>query len=126
MKTHLILACLAVVLVQPAWAQIPVTDVASIANNRIAQAENIAKWVESINNLRTQINQLNQQINIQDDIRRWTGNPTEAGANVILDVLGEEDLARNYGRAKDAVVGLTRSLQSLQNTADGSYRAIGS
>ena len=126
MKTHLILACLAVVLVQPAWAQIPVTDVASIANNRIAQAENIAKWVDSINNLRTQINQLNQQINIQDDIRRWTGNPTEAGANVILDVLGEEDLARNYGRAKDAVVGLTRSLQSLQNTADGSYRAIGS
>jgi hypothetical protein len=125
MKPHLLIVCLSLVFAGQVRAQIPVTDVASIANNRIAQAENIAKWVDSINNLRTQINQLNQQINIQDDIRKWTGNPTEAGASVILDVLGEEDLARDYGRAKDAVVGLTRSLQSLQNTADGSYRAIG-
>lgn len=126
MKTFLIAIFVALDWAQQVQAQIPVTDVASIASNQIAQAENIAKWVESINNLRTQINQLNQQINIQDDIRKWTGSPAQAGAGVILDVLGEQDLARNYGRAKDAVVGLTRSLQSLQNTADGNYRAINS
>jgi hypothetical protein len=106
------------------WAQIPVTDVASITNNRIAHAESIAKWVDSIAKLRTQIDQLNQQINIQGDIRKWTGNPVEAGANVVLDVLGEEDLVREYGRARDEIIRVTRSLDSLENTADGNYRAI--
>jgi len=104
--------------------QIPVTDAASIANNRIAHTENIAKWVDSIAKLRQQIDQLNQQINIQGDIRKWTGNPTEAAANVILDVLGEEDLGREYGRARDEIIRVTRSLESLGNTADGNYRAI--
>lgn len=112
-------------LVSGAFASgIPVVDVASIANNRIAHAENIVKWVDSIAKLRTQIDQLNQQINIQSDIRRWTGNPTEAGVNVILDVLGEEDLGRQYGRARNEIIRMTNSLESLQNTADGNYRAI--
>ena len=39
-------------------AQIPVTDVANLANNTLAHVENIAKWVESIAQLKTQINQL--------------------------------------------------------------------
>ncbi len=103
---------------------IPVIDVASITNNRIAHAENIAKWVDSIAKLRTQIDQLNQQINIQDDIRKWTGNPTEAAANVVLDVLGEEDLAREFGRGRDEILRITHSLESLQNTGSGNYRAI--
>jgi hypothetical protein len=107
-----------------AAAQIPVTDAASIANNRIAHTENIAKWVDSIAKLRTQINQLNQQINIQNDIRKWTGDPVEAGVNVVLDVLGEEDLGREYGRARNEIIRTTRSLESLGNTAAGNYRAI--
>ncbi|MBL9207344.1 MAG: hypothetical protein JNN01_19850 [Opitutaceae bacterium] len=105
-------------------AQIPVTDVANLAANQSAQAANIAKWVESINNLRTQIDQLNRQINIQDDIRRWSGNPVDAGASVILDGLGGGELVRDYGRAKRAIVGLAHSLQSLGNTANGNYRAV--
>jgi hypothetical protein len=120
MKTFLLFLCI----LPLAWSQIPVTDVASITNNRIAHAENIAKWVDSIAKLRTQIDQLNQQINIQDDIRKWTGNPVEAGTNVVLDVLGGEDLARTYGKARDEIVRVTRSLDSLENTADGNYRAI--
>lgn len=118
MKTILLFILLPLVL----SAQIPVTDVANLANNQVAQAANIAKWVESINNLRTQIDQLNRQINIQDDIRRWSGNPVEAG--VTLDVLGEKDLVRDYGRGRSAVLGLVRSLDSLKNTASGNYRAI--
>ena len=39
-------------------AQIPVTDIANLANHRIAHAESIVKWVDSINRLKTQINQL--------------------------------------------------------------------
>jgi hypothetical protein len=111
-------------LYSPVSAVLPVTDVASIVQNRVAHAATLAQWVESINNLRTQINQLNQQISIQDDLRRWSGNPAEVGANVVLDVLGEADLVREYGRTKDAIIGMTESLESLKRTAGGSYRAI--
>jgi hypothetical protein len=120
MKTILLFLLLPLVL----SAQIPVTDVANLANNQVAQAANIAKWVESLNNLRTQIDQLNRQINIQDDIRRWSGNPAEAGTGVVLDALGEKELVRDYGRGRSAVLGLVRSLESLKNTGSGNYRTI--
>lgn len=107
-----------------AVAQIPVTDAASIANNRAAQAENIAKWVESINHLRQQIDSLNRMINIQSDVRRWAGNPVDAGTKVALEGLGGPDLAREFGSAKRAVVGLVDSLGSLRRTAEGTYRTI--
>lgn len=106
------------------FGQIPVTDVASIANNRIAQAENIAKWAESINQLRQQIDSLNRMINIQSDVRRWAGNPVEAGTKVALEGLGGPELAREFGSAKRAVVGLVDSLDSLRRTAEGTYRTI--
>lgn len=104
--------------------QIPVTDAANLAANRTAHTATIAKWVESIDNLRTQIDQLNRQINIQDDIRRWSGNPAEAGTRIVLDGLGEDDLVRDYGKTRRAILGLVGSLDSLKRTADGSYRAI--
>lgn len=105
-------------------AQLAVVDGVALANNRVAHAENVAKWVESISNLRTQIDQLRQQIDIQSDLRKWTGNPVEAGGSLVLDGLGQNDLLRNYGRAKYAVVSLGDSLQSLGDTANGNYRAI--
>lgn len=106
------------------WGQIPVTDVANLAVNQASQTANLAKWVESINNLRTQIDQLNRQINIQDDIRRWSGNPIEAGAKVALEGMGERDLVRDYGKTKRAILGLVGSLDSLKRTANGNYRAV--
>ena len=105
-------------------AQIPVTDAASIANNRAAQAANIAKWVESINHLRQQIDSLNRMINIQSDVRRWAGNPVDAGTKVALESLGGPELAREFGSAKRAVVGLADSMGSLRRTAEGTYRTI--
>lgn len=122
MKTILLFVLLPLAL----SAQIPVTDVANLAANQVAQTANIAKWVESINNLRTQIDQLNRQINIQDDLRRWTGNPAEAGGNLTLNVLGVQDLVRDYGRAKNAILSTVNSLDSLDRTGNGNYRAIAS
>ena len=69
-------------------AQIPVTDVANLANNQLGQAENIAKWIESIAQLKLQITQLDQQINIQTDIRQWAGDPKAAGTKLLLASLG--------------------------------------
>lgn len=115
---------IAVAPLSPAVAQIPVTDVANLTNNSVLHAENIAKWVQSINSLRTQIDQLNRQINIQDDIRRWSGNPAEAGASLVLDSLGHGELVRTYGKSKNAILGLVDSVESLKRTASGNYRAV--
>lgn len=104
--------------------QIPVTDAASIANNRIIQAENLGKWVESINHLREQVDALNRQINITSDIRRWAGDPKAAGTNLVLDGLGGPDLVREFGRAQRAVVGVVDSLSSLKRTGNGTFDAI--
>ncbi len=123
MKATTLLVALLIARVS-AHAQIPVTDAASIANNRAAQAENVAKWVESINHLRQQIDSLNRMINIQSDVRRWTGNPVEAGTKVVLEGLGGPELAREFGSAKRAVVGLVDSVGSLKRTAEGTYRTI--
>ena len=105
-------------------AQIPVTDAANLANNRAAQSENIAKWIESIQHLREQIDALNRQINIQSDIRRWAGNPAEASAKMALEGLGGPELARQYGQGKRAIIDLVDSLQSLKRTGEGNYREI--
>ena len=44
-----------------AWAQIPVTDGAAIANSQAAHVEAIAKYVEQIQQLKLQVEQLRQQ-----------------------------------------------------------------
>ncbi len=113
-----------VAVVGGAVAQIPVTDAANLANNRAAQAENIAKWIESIQHLREQVDALNQQINIQSDIRRWAGNPAEASTKIVLEGLGGPELARQYGQGKRAIIGLVDSLQSLKRTGEGNFREI--
>jgi hypothetical protein len=122
MKTYLILAALLCPL--GLRAQIPVTDVANLLSNQLAHVENIAKWVDSISQLRTQIEHLRQQIDIQKDIRQWTGNPVEAGGALLLDILGAEDLVRDFGRTQEAIRRTVDSVQSLQNTSSGTYRAI--
>jgi len=122
MKT--ILLCCLLALGASARAQIPVTDIANLTANEFAHIENIAKWVESIAQLRTQIEQLRQQIDIQSDLRRWSGNPADASRALLLDTLSQGDLTRAYGSPRSTMLNRTNSLASLQNTADGSYRAI--
>jgi len=105
-----------------AWAILPVTDYANLINNRLMQIQNIAKWVESITHLKTQIDQAKRQISIQDDLRHWAGNPGDAV--VALNALGEGDLARNYGLSQKALLNVKDSLASLKNTNSDTYRAI--
>lgn len=107
-----------------ARAQIPVTDIANLTNNTINQVENIAKWVESIAQLKTQIDQLKQQVSIQDEIRKWAGDPAAAGIQLNLNGLELANLVEQYGRARAAIVSTANNLSSLDNTGQGIYRPI--
>jgi hypothetical protein len=106
------------------YAQIPVTDIANLTSNQIAHIENIAKWIESIAQLKTQITQLKQQIQIQGDIRDWSGDPVSAGAAVTLNALGNTQLTQAYGQTRAAILSAVNSLDSLAHTGSGTYRAL--
>jgi len=105
-------------------AQIPVTDVANLVNNKISQLENTAKWVTSIAHLKTQIDQLSQQIGIEGDIREWTGDPKKAAGKLVISSLGAGDLVHEYGQTRQAILSTVAGLDSLKHTAQGTYRAI--
>ena len=122
MKTKLGLLFLCVV--AGLRAQIPVTDFVNLADHRIAHAESIVKWVDSINRLKTQISQLNQQIGIATDIREWAGDPKSAAKNLLIDGLGAQDLVRDFGRTKASIRSTVKSFDSLSNTAKGNFRAL--
>ena len=122
MKPISLLACC--VLCTSARAVIPVTDYANLMNNRLAQVQTMAKWVESIAHLRTQIDQMKQQLSLQDDLHQWSGDPLEAGRSIVLDKLHESELVRDYGRARAALTQVSDSLVSLKSTADGTFQAI--
>src|ERR1022692_3499319 len=119
MKTLLCLLVLAAT-GAPAFAQIPVTDVASIVQQELSTAETLAQWAQSIAQLKTQVSQLNQQISIQSDLRSWIGNPSVAGANVSLSTLGVASLTQVYGQIQSALVNVPDSLASLGNTSSRS------
>jgi hypothetical protein len=120
------LLLLLLLLTSTTYAIIPVTDVANLVNNQISHVENIAKWAQSIAQLKTQIDQLKQQVSFQKDLRQWTGNPLEAAGKVALEQLGADELLREYGRTRDAIIATADSLESLGYTMSGTYRALAS
>jgi hypothetical protein len=123
MKTIFCLLVLAVI-GSRAFAQIPVTDVGSIVQQQLSTAEAMAKWVESIAQLKTQVDQLNQQITIQGDLRDWTGNPSAVAVNVSLSSFGAGNLTQTYGQSQAAIVNVPNSLASLDSTSSGTYRTL--
>jgi hypothetical protein len=123
MKTLLSLLVLAIT-GSRAFAQIPVTDAASILQQELSTAETLAQWAQSIAQLKIQVSQFNQQIAIQGDLRNWTGNPSAVAVNVSLSNFGTGNLTQVYGQSQAAIVNVPNSLASLDNTSSGAYRAL--
>ena len=124
MKTCL-LTILLILSVSIGRAQIPVTDVASLAQNEIDQIQILAQWAQSIAQLETQVNQLNQQISLQSDIHAWTGSPAAASASINLSSLGPVNLTATYGQSDASILSSVSSLASLGNTSQGTYQSVG-
>jgi chorismate mutase len=106
------------------FAQIPVTDAASILQQELSTAETLAQWAQSIAQLKIQVSQSNQQIAIQGDLRSWTGNPSVVSVNVSLSTLGAGSLTQSYGQSQATIVNVPNSVASLDNTSSGTYRAL--
>ena len=103
---------------------IPVFDGGNLANNQIMHIATIAKWVDSIAQLKTQIQQMKEQASIQGDMRSWAGDPSKAARSIILDVLRETDLNHEYGETRDTIARAVNSLDVLTRDDRHTYRPV--
>lgn len=113
----------AAILASPSSAQYSVV----VVGDPIAQAnhgEDIAKWMESIQKLNTQIDQMNQYIQIAQQVKGYIGDPASA-ANVIgLDLLGANLMGGSTGQLTSALNQTASGMQALQNNGQGLFRSI--
>lgn len=86
--------------------------------------EVLRQWAEQLEKLNRQIRQLEEQLAEQRRIREVLGNPTAAGAQMLLDRFAPAELARTYGETLRAVRRLADATTSLQRTAEGIYQKV--
>ena len=86
--------------------------------------EVLRQWAQQIERLNQQLRQLEQQLAEQRRIRQVLGDPTAAGARLILENLGADELARQYGQNLEAIQRIANAIASLRRTAQGIYREL--
>jgi hypothetical protein len=115
-------------LVAPLSAQWAVFDPTNYGVNTLIQSGQAANHLEILRQWAAQLEQLNRQLREleaqrleQRRIREVLGNPSAAGATVVLRGLGAEDLARSTSETLSAVRRVTDAAASLRRTAEGLY-----
>lgn len=113
------------------FGQLAVYDPANHAVNLAVQSaqqanhvEILRQWAVQIEALNRQLRELQSQLDVQRRISDVLGNPTAAGAQVVLRDLGATDLSRSYGETLGAVQRLANAVVSLRRTAEGIYVAL--
>ncbi len=127
MKTLVLFLALAA----PLCAQWIVNDPVNTAVNSAVQAgqaanhiEIMRQWAQQLENLNRQLRQLEDQLAVQQRIRDVMGDPTAAGAGMVMRDLGATDLARTYGETLAAAQRLANAIESLQRTSEGIYQKL--
>lgn len=125
MKRVILILCVATA---PVSGQLIVHDPVNTAvatTIKSAQAashlETLQQWAGQMERLNRQIRQLEDQLIEQRRIREVLGDPTLAGAQLVLDGLAPEELARSYGETLQAVRRLADATGALRRTAEGIY-----
>jgi hypothetical protein len=120
-----------VLLAASASAQWIVSDPINTAVNSAVQAgqaanhiEILRQWAAQLEQLNRQLRELESQLAVQQRIRDVMGDPTVAGAGMVLRDLGANDLARTYGETQAATRRLASAIDSLRRTSDGIYREL--
>ena len=114
-----------------AHAQWIVNDPVNTAVNSAVQAgqaanhiEVLRQWAAQLEQLNRQLRELEAQLAVQRRIRDVMGDPTAAGAGMVLRDLGATDLARTYGETLSATRRLANAIDSLRRTSEGIYRHL--
>lgn len=96
-------------------------NAATQANQKAQHLEILRQWAAQLEKLNRQLRTLEDQLAAQRRIQQVIGDPTAAGAQVVLRDLGATELARTYGETLQAVRRIANAIDSLRRTADGIY-----
>jgi conjugal transfer/entry exclusion protein len=127
MKTKLLLLTVIVSLlfVPKAHAQYPV----AVVEDPIAQinhAEDITKWVQSIDDLNTQIQQFQQDIQIAQTVEGYIGNPAQAAQAMELQLLDSTGLTQSVGQLTSALNQTVDGAMALENSGSQLFNSVSS
>lgn len=113
LKQSLAVLAIAAIFAGPAQAQIPVTDAASIAQDVMAHAENIAKWVSQLQEMKNQLDQAKQLYNSLNGARGMASLLNNPAAREYLPADAQQiySLATTNG---GSFAGLSGSVKTLK------------
>ncbi len=97
-----------------------------VVGDPIAQAnhgEDIAKWVESIQKLNTQIDQMNQSLQIAQSMKNVMGDPASAG-NLLNLNLGNGTMGSSVGQLTSTLNQTANGVQALQYNGQELYQSV--
>jgi hypothetical protein len=117
------LILLLIAFVLPARAQYPVTVVADPIESA-DHVQDLAQWAQSIQDLETQINQFNQQIQIAQTVESYVGNPAAAAQAMSLQLLGATGLSQSIGQLSSAINQTVDGAKALENTGSQLFSAV--
>lgn len=123
MKKLIFSLLLAITFVSPIQAQYAVA-VVSDPIAQLNQVQNIAKWVESIQKLNDQINQMNQYIQIAESMKGYIGDPTSAAGLINLGLLGNDSLGSGIGQLSSELNRTSSGLNALRNNSEGLFSPV--
>lgn len=106
-----------------AHAQYPVAVVAdpiAVAN----QAQTMTQWLNSLQDLETQINQFNQQIQIAQTVEGYIGNPAQAAQSMGLQLLGANQLTQSVGQLTSELNQTVNGAEALSNSGSQLFSAV--
>jgi hypothetical protein len=122
-KLLLLTVIVSLLFVPKAHAQYPVSVVAdpiAVAN----QAQNMTEWLNSIQDLETQINQFNQQIAIAQSVEGYIGNPAQAAQSMGLQLLSANQLTQSVGQLTSALNQTVNGTEALANSGSSLFSAV--
>lgn len=98
-----------------------------VVGDPIAQAnhsDDIAKWLQSIQALNTQIDQMNQSIQIAQSMKNVIGDPAAAGNVMNLNLLGNGTMGSSVGQLTSALNQAASGVQALQNNGQNLFQSV--
>ncbi len=120
LSIYLFVAALSLSLAQAQYSVVVVGDPIAQANH----SETIAKWLESLQKLDTQISQMNQSIQIAQSMKDVMGNPAAVANELGLGLMGSSSLSSSVGQLTSSINQTVSGVQALQNNAQGLFQSV--
>lgn len=124
-KLLILIALVSVLFVPKAHAQYPVAVIAdpiAVVN----QAQTMTQWLNSLQDLETQINQFNQQIQIAQTVEGYVGNPAQAAQAMELQLLDSTGLTQSVGQLTSTLNQTVSGAQALENSGSQLFSSVSS